>query len=59
MGYAGAEGWVVGGEGRGGAEAARTSDRESDRSLADLAAPPLREIDAETFDAAEWTEVSN
>ena len=50
-----------GGEGRGGAEAARASDRErveSDRSLAELAAPPLREIDAEAFDAAEWTEVS-
>ena len=29
-----------------------------ERTLADLAAPPLREIDAEAFDAAEWTEVA-
>ena len=38
-----------------------TSDRTlaaRDRTLADLAAPPLREIDAETFDANEWTEVT-
>jgi hypothetical protein len=51
--------------GRGGqpgrAEQPCTSDRTlaaRDRTLADLAAPPLREIDAETFDAKEWTEVA-
>ena len=30
----------------------------SDRTLAELAAPPLCQIDAAAFDAAEWTEVS-